>query len=166
MNYLIVDDTPEHLKPLADALRRVEHNVVFSRDLGIAWGWLGRGDQFGLIIIDLALDRYTQEFAEEHRIIKEGLASRGLGDLPMSGQALGLRLWRQRKNLKQRYCYITHHRHLWLAGLGYSDFEFAKKPLRDLDKIVLDKSSLWPNNIVAKLQEAYDAWEQQKWLLD
>lgn len=92
------------------------------------------------------------------------MASRRLGDLPMSGQALGLRLWIERKKRKLRYCYITHHMNLWLAELGDSDFEFEKKPLRDLNEFVLDKSSLWPNNIVAKLKEAYDAWDQQQWL--
>lgn len=164
MRYLIIDDTPEHLRPLAQALRGAGHEVVFARDLGIAWQWLEHGDRFDLIAIDLALDRYSKEFAKEHKIIREGLALRHLGDLPMSGQALGLRLWTERKERKLCYCYITHHMNLWLAGLGGSDFEFAKKPLKELNKIVLDKSSLWPSNIVAKFQSAYDTWDQEQWL--
>lgn len=164
MRYLIIDDTPEHLKPLAQTLRGARHEVVFARDLGVAWGWLERGDQFNMVVIDLALDRYIEEFAKEQQIIREGLASRRLGDLPMSGQALGLRLWVERKQRKLRYCYITHHMNLWLAGLGDSDFEFAKKPLKELAKIVLDKSSLWPNNIVTTFQNAYDTWDQESWL--
>lgn len=163
MNYLIVDDTPEHLKPLAKNLREAGHTVVFARDLGIAWGWLERDDQFGLIVIDLALDRYTNEFADEQRIIKEDLALRGLGDLPMSGQALGLRLWLERKKRKQRYCYITHHIQLWLGGLGHNDTEFGGKPKEDLAEVILDKSSLWPDNISDKFQKAYDVWDQQQW---
>jgi hypothetical protein len=165
MRYLIIDDTPEHLKPLAQALRGAGYEVVFARDLGVAWGWLERGDQFDMVIIDLALDRYIEEFAKEQQIIREGLASRRLGDLPMSGQALGLRLWVERKQRKLRYCYITHHMNLWLAGLGDSDFEFAKMSLKELDEIVLDKSSLWPNNIVTKFQKAHDVWDQQQWLV-
>lgn len=162
MKYLIVDDTPEHLKPLAQTLGGAGHGVVFARDLGTVWGWLERGDRFDLVVIDLALDLYIQEFAEEQRIIKEGLASRGLGDLPMSGQALGLRLWRQRNQRRWRYCYITHHMHLWLAGLGHGDAEFGGKSLEDLAEVVLDKSSLWPDNIAVKFQNAYEAWNQ--WL--
>lgn len=163
MKYLIIDDTPEHLKPLAEALRKIGHNVVFARNLGIAWGWLERGDRFNLIVIDLALDRYIQEFDEEQRSIKDGLALRGLSDLPMSGQALGLRLWRKRMDIKQPYCYITHHMHLWLAGLGHNGAEFGGKPLEELGGVVLDKSSLWPDNVAAKFQNAYDVWEQQQW---
>jgi CheY-like chemotaxis protein len=163
MKYLIIDDTPEHLRLLAQALRGAGYQVVFARDLGIAWQWLIRGDRFDLIAIDLALDRYAQEFAKEQQIIKKGLASRGLGDLPMSGQALGLRLWAERQKRKLRYCYITHHVHLWLAGLGDGDAaEFGGKPPSELDKVVLDKSSLWPNNVAGKFQTAYEAWNQ--WL--
>lgn len=66
MRYLIIDDTPEHLKPLVQALRRAGHEAVFARDLGVAWQWLERGDRFDLVAIDLALDRYAQEFAKEH----------------------------------------------------------------------------------------------------
>lgn len=165
MKYLIVDDTPEHLKPLAQALRGVGSEVVFARDLGIAWGWLERGDRFDLIVIDLALDRYTQEFADEQRTIKKGLALGGLGDLPMSGQALGLRLWRQRKKRKLRYCYITHHMQLWLADLDYNGAEFGGKPREDLAEVVLDKSSLWPDNVATKFQKAHDVWDQQQWLV-
>lgn len=164
MKYLIIDDNLEHLKPLAQALRGAGHEVIFARDLGIAWQWLKRGDRFDLVAIDLALDRYIEEFAKEQKIIREGLASRRLGDLPMSGQALGLRLWNERKGRKLRYFYITHNMHLWLADLGYSDYEFAKKPLKELDKILLDKSSLWPTNIVVKFQEAYEDWDRQQWL--
>lgn len=164
MRYLIIDDTPEHLKPLAQALREGGHEVVFARDLGIAWQRIKSGDQFDLVVIDLALDRYIEEFAKEQKIIREGLASRRLGDLPMSGQALGLRLWTERKELKLRYCYFTHHMNLWLAGLGDGDFEFGKKPLKELSKIIFDKSSLWPKNIIKKFQEAHNEWDQQIWL--
>lgn len=164
MNYLIVDDTPEHLKLLAQTLRSAEHQVTFARDLGIAWGWLERGDRFGLVVIDLALDRYIREFAEEHGVIKERLALQGLGDLPMSGQALGLRLWRHRKTLQQRYCYITHHRQIWLANLDAQQPEFGDGASKILDKVLIDKSSIWPKNVLDILEDARHTWEEQKWL--
>lgn len=53
---------------------------------------------------------------------------------------------------------------LWLTGLGDGDFEFGKKPLKELSKIVLDKSSLWPNNIVVKFQGRLEDWDGQQWL--
>ncbi|MFZ4704045.1 MAG: hypothetical protein ACOYMG_28705 [Candidatus Methylumidiphilus sp.] len=161
-----MDDTPEHLKPLAHTLREAGHAMNFARDLGAAWGWLERGDHFDLIAIDLALDRYIREFEAEQAIIREGLALRNLADLPMSGQALGLRLWNQRKTLRQRYCYISNHTQLWLEAADKGgDPEFGGKNLDELSDLLIDKSSLWSKNVADKLKKAYEAWDQQQWLV-
>lgn len=165
MKFLIVDDNPEHLKPLPQTLREAGHTVVIARDLGTAWVRLQPDDSFDLIAIDLALDRFINKFAPEQNLIRAGLVSRNLGDLPMSGQALGLRLWKQRREKKQRYCYITNHDQLWLESLGPSDPEFKGESLGRLSEVILDKSSLLSKNIADKLKTAYEAWDTYQWLL-
>lgn len=164
MKYLFVDDTPEHLKLLLHALRKQSHEVTTARDLALAWKWLEEGKHFDLIVIDLALDRYTQKFAEEFSNIKEALLNLGYGGLPMSGQALGLRLWKQRKTLQNRYCYITNHPQLWISGITSPDPEFETSKDLDAKELVIDKASLWVNNIEDTLTKAITRWDQEKWL--
>jgi hypothetical protein len=164
MKYLIIDDTPEYLKPLKSAIFEAGNEPVFARDIGTPWRWLQRGDHFGLIVIDLALDRTISEFEAEQRVIREGLALRDFGDLPMSGQALGMRLWSQRQTLRQPYCYITNHRQLWLPKLGSKPPEFGDTSPDDLNKLLIDKSSLWPNNVNEKFNDVLAVWGAKKWL--
>jgi CheY-like chemotaxis protein len=165
MKYLFVDDTPEHLKPLMRSLRDAGHNVVVARNLGVAWHWLERGDRFDLALIDLALDRRSREFEDEFHEVRTALALRNLDDLPVSGQALGMRLWRRRRQLMQRYCYITNNVPLWLPNMVNGDAEFDGKPIEDLAELVMDKSSLWPHNVEAALKRAYEVWDQEQWLI-
>ena len=163
MKFLIVDDTPESLKPLSSALKDARHETANARDLAIAWRHIEREQTFDLIVIDIALDRFVQEFREEQRIIREGLAARGFEDLPMSGQALGLRLWDRRKELKLKYCYTTNHMYLWLPNLDRKDPEFGGGPAAE-QKTVLDKSGLWQANVAEKFLDAYNEWDSRKWL--
>lgn len=138
--------------------------MVVARNLGTAWNWLERGDKFDLVVIDLALDRLIREFEPEFSTIKKRLSLQGLDDLPMSGQALGMRLWGRRKTLKQPYCYVTNNVPLWLANMGGGDPEFAGGALADLAELVIDKSSLWPHNVAAVLTKAREYWEREQWL--
>jgi CheY-like chemotaxis protein len=163
MRFLIVDDTPEALKPLAGALRESGHETTTARDLSLAWLTIEKDRLIDLVVIDIALDRYIREFADEQRQIREGLAAHGHEDLPMSGQALGLRLWRRRRELHMRYCYTTNHMYLWLPNLDRGDPEFAGGRAVD-HPTVLDKSTLWQHNVESKLMEAYGEWAKQGWL--
>ncbi len=163
-SYLLVDDTPQHLKPLTLTLREAGHEILVARDLCTAWGWLARGDRFDLVILDIALDRDCPEFAEEANTVKQALVQRSLADLPMSGQVLGLRLWLQRKTLKQPYCYITNHPQIWVPNLVPHDKEFEAGTVREVASLVLDKSTMWASNVQAKLQAAIQHWDCKKWL--
>nr|VFK28041.1 MAG: Response regulator receiver domain-containing protein [Candidatus Kentron sp. MB]VFK29357.1 MAG: Response regulator receiver domain-containing protein [Candidatus Kentron sp. MB]VFK74761.1 MAG: Response regulator receiver domain-containing protein [Candidatus Kentron sp. MB] len=176
MKYLIIDDIPVHIKLLAVALRRAEHQVETARNLDIGWDKFKHerniGTPFDLVVLDLTLDRKTQACAEEQEIIRESLILRDLGDLPMSGQAMGLWLWRQRKGLQQRYCYMSYHRYLWIPRLDGEDPEFdesdhesrGRKIPERLLGLILEKSNLWPDNIAAVFQNAWQIWEDRKWL--
>ncbi|WP_089724844.1 response regulator [Candidatus Thiosymbion oneisti] len=164
MKFLIVDDIPESLKPLTSTLRGRDHKITVARDLSVAWRYIEQKKQFDLIVIDIALDRYVEAFAEEQSIIRNGLTTRGHEDLPMSGQALGLRLWHQRNKLQQRYCYTTNHMYLWLPNLDPADPEFSGGEAADHAAVIMDKSSLWQNNVEDKFTAARNEWDTQKWL--
>jgi CheY-like chemotaxis protein len=163
-SYLLVDDTPYHLKPLTLALREAGHEIAIARDLCTAWGLLTRGNRFDLVIIDIALDQGCPEFAAEASITKQALVQRSLADLPISGQAMGLRLWQQRQTLKQPYCYISNHPQIWVPNLVPHDKEFEAGTVGEVASLVLDKSTMWASNVQAKLQAAIQHWDDKKWL--
>ncbi|MBT8420425.1 MAG: hypothetical protein KJO08_06140 [Gammaproteobacteria bacterium] len=166
MKYLFIDDMPEYLKTHVRTLRKAEHTVELARDIGIGWAKIRTQstEPFDLAIIDLAMDREIREFDREHEEMGDTLRLHGYGDLPRSGQALGLRLWRLRKEIHQRYCYITNHPQLWLDNLGKGDPEFEGKTLDLLRDVVLDKSDLWSGNIEEKFRVAHQVWEDQHWI--
>lgn len=163
MAFLIVDDTPESLKPLTKTLRETGHEIAIARDLFVAWRYIEQGKHFDLIVIDIALDRFVEAFATEQHIIREGLKTQGYGDLPISGQALGLRLWRKRKEFEQRYCYITNHMYLWLPNLDPDDPEFGGGTATD-HATVMDKSTLQQSNVAEKFTAAHNKWDRERWL--
>jgi CheY-like chemotaxis protein len=165
MKFLIVDDTPEALKPLTKALRDAGHETATARNLAIAWRHIQSQSPVDLVVIDIALDREIREFAEEQKIISNGLIARGHGALPMSRQALGLRLWRQRRALRIRYCYTSHHMYLWLPNLDPDDPEFGGGNGTD-HPTIMDKSSLWQNNVASKLTAAFHEWDNKSWLAE
>nr|VFK18790.1 MAG: hypothetical protein BECKLPF1236B_GA0070989_11522 [Candidatus Kentron sp. LPFa] len=174
MKYLIVDDMPEHIAPLITNLREAGHQVTNTRNLSMGWEEINRAHRartpFDLIVLDLALDRKVREFPEEQKVIRDALYSRSVADIPVSGQAMGLRLWRRRKEIQQRYCYITYHQYVWMAQLDGEDPEFEQE-LSELDvgwlpKLILEKSDLWPDNVAEKFETAYKIWEERKWLVD
>jgi len=119
MKYLIIDDMPEHLKLPVRTLRKIGHQVTTARDLDVGWQLIRdeHKEPFNLVILDLVLDTRSREFAWEQSIIRGALSPLGYGDLPTSGQAMGLRLWRRRKELQQRYCYLTNIPRLWIPKL-------------------------------------------------
>nr|VFK64291.1 MAG: Response regulator receiver domain-containing protein [Candidatus Kentron sp. UNK]VFK71054.1 MAG: Response regulator receiver domain-containing protein [Candidatus Kentron sp. UNK] len=130
MKYLIVDDIPESLSLLIRTLRQAGHYVTTARDLDIGWElvWDKRETPFDLVVLDLSLDRISREFIQEQSIIRNAPSMRDHRDfLPISGQAMGLRLWRRRKELRQRYCYLTHHRYFWAPQIDERDPEFERK---------------------------------------
>lgn len=162
MKYLFIEDQPEHLKPLTRELRDKRNEVVVARDLAEAWTWLQGGQQFTLVAIDLALDQPVPEFAAEFGEVLKALSRKGLGELPMSGQALGLRLWRERKARNVRYCYLSNHPQLWVPAIDAGDPEF--KAARGAPaEVLLDKASLWQHNIEAMLVAATKVWDEKKW---
>jgi len=164
MDYLIVDDQPNFLKTWKRALEVCGNTVFIVRDLTAAWNLLANGKRFDLVIIDIALDRQEIAFQEDYRALQTGLAARGMGGLPMSGQALGLRLWRERKSWKQPYCYLTHNSQLWLEGQNYPDPEFlGLGPLRGPD-LVIEKTDVFARNVEAKFRAAFNIWMNEKWL--
>nr|VFK28040.1 MAG: Response regulator receiver domain-containing protein [Candidatus Kentron sp. MB]VFK29354.1 MAG: Response regulator receiver domain-containing protein [Candidatus Kentron sp. MB]VFK74760.1 MAG: Response regulator receiver domain-containing protein [Candidatus Kentron sp. MB] len=175
MKYLIVDDEVAHLRRWTRPLREAGHHVTIAREVDIGWERIQRErkDPFDLVLLDLALDRRADEFTWEQGIVKEALSRRGFGDLPMSGQALGLRLWRRRRALKQRYCYVSNVRNLiWMPRLIADDPEF-NEPDPDayglempdnLLGVILEKSELSSNNVAEKLQKAWQIWEDNGWL--
>jgi len=165
MKFLIVDDTPEAMKPLAKALRDAGHETATARDLAIAWRRIQTQPRVDLVVVDIALDRYVREFAEEQRIIREGLVARVHGNFPMSGQALRLRLWRNRRTLRTRYCYTTHHMYLWLPNLEPHDPEFRGGNSAD-HATIIDKSSLWQHNVESKFTTAFHEWDNNSWLAE
>jgi hypothetical protein len=166
MNYLFIDDMPEYLKIHVRTLRKAGHAVETARDVGAGWSWIIRSKTehpFDMVIIDLALDRKIREFDREYEEMSNVLGSRGYGELRMSGQALGLRLWRRRKEIHQRYCYVTNHPQLWLDNINGADPEFGGETTGMLSDLVLDKPDLWRGNIEEKLQNAYNTWEKRQW---
>nr|VFK38795.1 MAG: hypothetical protein BECKTC1821D_GA0114238_100585 [Candidatus Kentron sp. TC] len=172
MKYLIIDDQVETLKPLIRVLREVGHQVTTSHNLSMGWEWLKRerreGNPFDLVILDLALDRKVREFTEEQDDVRDALDSRGVADLPMSGQVMGLWLWRRRKEVRQRYCYMTYHPCVWMAQLDEEAPEF-EQGLSELDaewlpKLILEKSDLWLDNVAEKFETAWKIWEDREWL--
>lgn len=167
MKYLFIDDMPEYLKSHTRTLRRAGHTVEVARDIGTGWARITRNrtdNNFDLMIIDLALDRDIREFDPEHQEMKENLQAQGYGDLPISGQALGLRLWHQRKARQQRYCYLSNHPQLWLSNLDGEDPEFGGETPKNLPDLLLDKSDLWARNVEEKLQIAHGIWDRKGWL--
>ncbi len=165
MKLLLLDDTLEYWKPAVRALKMAGHEVVGTKDVGIAWSLLQRGDRFDLVIIDLLLDRASPEFAQENKEITQGLASKGVGAISASGQVVGLRLWRQRQQLKQPYCYITNNSPaLWVSNIDQNDPEFAHTSQQTPEHLVIDKSTIWPANVEAILKESCVFWAKQSWL--
>nr|VFK53931.1 MAG: hypothetical protein BECKTUN1418F_GA0071002_10335 [Candidatus Kentron sp. TUN]VFK55853.1 MAG: hypothetical protein BECKTUN1418E_GA0071001_10345 [Candidatus Kentron sp. TUN]VFK58290.1 MAG: hypothetical protein BECKTUN1418D_GA0071000_10796 [Candidatus Kentron sp. TUN] len=161
MKYLFVDDQPNYLDTHQDTLKDAGHEVEVVRDIGDAWSRIEKerenGTPFELVIIDLGLDREIPEFESENRELRKDFRAR-------SGQALGLRLWRRRKELKQRYCYLTNNPWILVEADG-GDSEFGGKTQEELDSIlVLDKSGVWPKDIEGKLQRAYEKWQEEGWL--
>jgi len=95
MKYLIVDDMPESLGLLIRTLRKIGHHVTTARDLDIGWQLIQheRETPFDPVVPDLALDRKSLEFIQEQSVIRNAPSMRDYGDfLPISGQAIGLRL--------------------------------------------------------------------------
>ncbi|VFM96025.1 MAG: Response regulator receiver domain-containing protein [Candidatus Kentron sp. G] len=167
--YLFVDDQPNYLKRHRDTLREAGYEVEMARDLGAAWERIEQeretGNPFDLVLIDLALDRKVPEFKKEDEELRDALLSQGHGDVPISGQALGLRLWRLRRELQQRYCYVTNYSALWVESLDKQNPEFGAKALEKLENILLlDKRQLWLENVEEKFQRAYQMWEDERWL--
>nr|VFJ49563.1 MAG: Response regulator receiver domain-containing protein [Candidatus Kentron sp. DK] len=169
MKYLFVDDMPNYVSIHRKALGKAGHVVVSARDLDFAWDLIEKesltGSPFDMVLIDLGMDRKDPAFEQEDRELRGILQSRGYGDLPISGQSLGLRLWRKRKTLWQRYCYITNHSILWVDNADGQDPEFGGKLWETVDNILLlDKSDLWLGNIEKKLQVVGKIWENEGWL--
>nr|VFK07222.1 MAG: hypothetical protein BECKLPF1236A_GA0070988_1000811 [Candidatus Kentron sp. LPFa]VFK23960.1 MAG: hypothetical protein BECKLPF1236C_GA0070990_1000911 [Candidatus Kentron sp. LPFa] len=172
MKYLIIDDMPEHITPLVSTLREAGHQVTNTRNLSMGWEQFNHEHRahtpFDLIVLDLALDRKIREFPEEQKVIQDALYSRSVADIPVSGQAMGLRLWRRRKEIQQRYCYITYHQYVWMAQLDGEDPEFEQElselDVRWLPKLILEKSDLWPDNVAEKFEIAHKIWDDKKWL--
>nr|VFJ56950.1 MAG: hypothetical protein BECKDK2373B_GA0170837_106212 [Candidatus Kentron sp. DK]VFJ59047.1 MAG: hypothetical protein BECKDK2373C_GA0170839_106912 [Candidatus Kentron sp. DK] len=169
MKYLLIDDMPSYLKSHKRTLESAGHTAELARDVGTGWisikNGVDMGDPFDLVLIDLALDREIPEFNREYKEMKDVLHSQGYGDLPISGQALGLRLWRMREEIRQRYCYITNHPQLWLDNLNREDPEFGGEKLEELQQeVVLDKSDLWSRNIQEKLHIAHQVWMDKQWI--
>nr|VFJ71447.1 MAG: Response regulator receiver domain-containing protein [Candidatus Kentron sp. FW] len=169
MKYLFVDDQPNYLNPHKKILKNAGHEVTTTRDLDAAWAWIEKerkADQpFDLVLIDLGLDRKVSEFKKEDEELREDLLSRGHGDIPISGQVLGLRLWRRRKELQQRYCYVTNYSYLWVEKFDEQNPEFGGKGLEVLkDTLMLNKSELWSDNVEEKFQRAHQKWQEEGWL--
>nr|VFJ86952.1 MAG: hypothetical protein BECKLFY1418B_GA0070995_100522 [Candidatus Kentron sp. LFY]VFJ90431.1 MAG: hypothetical protein BECKLFY1418A_GA0070994_101144 [Candidatus Kentron sp. LFY] len=176
MKYLIIDDMPADLKLLKRALIKAENTVNIAQNLGVGWQRIeherNNGNPFDLVVLDLALDIGSHEFTEENAIIKDALAGHHHGDLPASGQTLGLRLWHRRKELQQRYCYMTHHQYLWISKLTQEDPEFEEQEVYGNTKaiperisgLILEKSDLWPDNVAGKFRNAWRVWEDSEWL--
>jgi hypothetical protein len=164
MKILIIDDTPSHWRLLRQALQEGGHVVVVAPDVTGAWNWIAKGDRFDLMVIDLALDRRAQEFQVEMKLINDALTASGYDGLPVSGQALGLRLWQRRQELMQRYCYASNHLQLWMEGLGKEEKEFSGLDRNAVSPLLLDKSSLWKRNIEQYLNDAIQAWIGHQWI--
>nr|VFK39050.1 MAG: hypothetical protein BECKSD772F_GA0070984_10324 [Candidatus Kentron sp. SD]VFK43911.1 MAG: hypothetical protein BECKSD772E_GA0070983_10314 [Candidatus Kentron sp. SD] len=171
MKYLIIDDQLEHIKLPVRTLREAGHEVKTARHLDDGWRLIQheREHPFDLVTLDLALDRRSQEFAEEQQIIWGTSKISGQGNDPYtSGQALGLRLWRRRRKMQQCYCYITQHRDYWMAQLDEEDPEFEQKAselrLKWIPELILDKSGLRANNVAEKLETAWKIWNNSGWL--
>nr|VFJ43917.1 MAG: hypothetical protein BECKFM1743A_GA0114220_100126 [Candidatus Kentron sp. FM]VFJ44253.1 MAG: hypothetical protein BECKFM1743C_GA0114222_100099 [Candidatus Kentron sp. FM]VFK06156.1 MAG: hypothetical protein BECKFM1743B_GA0114221_1001111 [Candidatus Kentron sp. FM] len=165
--YLFVDDMPKYLDIQIQALREAGHRVEIASDLGVAWMWI-EGERkadnpFDLVLADLLLARKTGEFGREDQQLRDGLRSKGYGDIPESGQALGL--WRRRHEMRQPYCYVANFSWLWVENVDKQDPEFGGKTVEEPDDILmLNKSRLWPDNIEGKLLRARQAWEDEQWL--
>nr|VFJ61901.1 MAG: hypothetical protein BECKFW1821B_GA0114236_106815 [Candidatus Kentron sp. FW] len=162
MKYLFVDDQPNYLDPHEEVLIDAGHEVEMALDIGVAWKRIEEerknGNPFDLVLIDLGLDREIPGFENENKELREAFRA------PRSGQALGLRLWRRRKDLQQRYCYLSNNPWI-LAEIDKKDPEFAGKTLEELDDIlVLDKSKVWPDNVEGKFQRAHQKWQEEGWL--
>jgi len=164
MKLLLVDDVPQYIRPFRDRLLKDEIELTVVHDLGTAWRFLHRRAELDLIVIDIALDTYEAEFAAEQSALQDGLLQRGYGGLQMSGQALGLRLWSRRHALRFPYCYVTNHVNLWVEGLGGADPEFGDNRMAGSLPTIIDKSSLWPDNIAERLEAARSEWVIKAWI--
>nr|VFJ43918.1 MAG: hypothetical protein BECKFM1743A_GA0114220_100127 [Candidatus Kentron sp. FM]VFJ44258.1 MAG: hypothetical protein BECKFM1743C_GA0114222_1000910 [Candidatus Kentron sp. FM]VFK06155.1 MAG: hypothetical protein BECKFM1743B_GA0114221_1001110 [Candidatus Kentron sp. FM] len=162
--YLFIDDIPQYLRIYLKILRNAGHSVEIIDNIGAGWTRIECDGPFHLVLIDLGLDRKIREFDREYEEIIDTLRAQGYGSLPISGQVLGLRLWRRRKEMQQRYCYLTNHPQLWLANLNPDDPEFGGEKPEILRDMVLDKSDLWSRNIEEKFQRAHQVWEDEQWL--
>ena len=163
MNILVVDDQPEFLIPFFPRLEAAGITIQVLRDLGDAWLEIAAGARFDLVVIDIAFDSPAREFQAEQSLIRESLVQRGYGGLAVSGQALGIRLWRERQVRQTPYCYTTNHQNLWIENIPSDDPEFAGG-LPTEHGTIIDKAQLWPGEIVDKLQAAQQEWGRSNWL--
>nr|VFK64295.1 MAG: Response regulator receiver domain-containing protein [Candidatus Kentron sp. UNK]VFK71055.1 MAG: Response regulator receiver domain-containing protein [Candidatus Kentron sp. UNK] len=171
MKYLIIDDMREHIRHPVRILRDAKHEVKTARSLDEGWQWIQDEHRrpFDLVILDLALDKKTEEFTKEQNIIWNAMRLRHLDLLPSSGQAMGLRLWRKRREMRQRYCYMTNNRFLWRPQLDKEDPEFEKKASegelsKEISDLILEKSSIRLDNVAEKFEIAHKIWDDKKWL--
>jgi len=170
MKYLIIDDMPEYLDLLENALRDAGHEVNIAQNLSVGWKRIENNcdKPFDLVILDLALDIGDLGFTEERSVILNVMGLRHLEILPGSGQELGLRLWRRRREMRQRYCYMTNNRFLWMPQLDEGDPEFGQRAseqelLAWIPDLILEKSELWPHNVAEKFKAAWQIWDNKGW---
>ncbi|VFM96024.1 MAG: hypothetical protein BECKG1743D_GA0114223_101551 [Candidatus Kentron sp. G] len=165
--YLFIDDAPEYLRVYRKILRDAGHTMEIIDNIGLGWVWIERHGPFELVLIDLALDRHFSEFGREYKEVREGLESYGHGALFMTGQALGLRLWRRRKKIQQPYCYFTNFSQIWVENCNTGDPEFGGMMFEEAHDLglVLNKSALWEGNMDQELRNIRQIWEDKEWLL-
>lgn len=175
MKILVVDDQPEYLRPYRSTFATNNIDLRVAIDLNQAWQIIKNGKEsgkkhdeqgykvFDLIVIDIAFDAPAREFKHEQDLIHDHLVRRGYGGLAISGQALGLRLWKQRGTLKQPYCYTTNHQDLWIQDIPAEEAEFGGGDASN-HHTVIDKASLWPGSIITTIESAVSEWVSKPWL--
>ena len=161
MNILVVDDQPEFLIPFFPRLEGAGITIQVLRDLGDAWLEIAAGARFDLVVIHIAFDSPASEFQAEQSLSRESLVQRGYGGLAVSGQALGIRILRERQVRQTPYSYTTNHQNLWIENIPSHDPEFAGGLPTEHDTII-DKAQLWLGNVVDKLQAAQQEWARSK----
>lgn len=162
---LLADDMPEFFVPFLQQLEQHSHIVTVRRDLEDAWRLIEARGRFDLVVIDMAFDCAVQtaDLLRHQTILDSHLRGRGYGGLGSTGQLLGLQLWRGRRQRPTAYCYLSAHPDIWIENVPAGDPEFSGVSALE-EGVVIDKTQLWPGNVVERLQQARAVWAVKGWL--
>ena len=155
MKILLLDDQPDLIRLYKRALERYGHTVLLAFDGTSAYRALkAPKNVFDIAVLDLMLKRYEPEFSDEQTAINRAAPTLGLP----SGQAIGLRLWRETPHIP--YCYLSSDISVWVPDLNS---EFKGRQAGDEATLILRKELTPPPELANKLEAALSLWQTRGW---